>query len=192
MTFNPTAITCEGLMPSSMNVIRDNRTEQHNDSFTAYGQAVLVAWESSDLDSFTPASAPLIRAVTSNLTSITSSTATSAAPSDTTSLDETPPNGLTAGARAGIGVGVACGIGLACVVLGFVLYKRRRRTREDAVTELPATQAPSERKAELGSDGHIEEIDGLGIIPEADHANARYELEGNWQGYETSGAKSPT
>lgn len=180
MTFNAVAQTCEGLMPASTSVIQDNRTVQQDESFTAFGQAVVIAWQSSDLESFSPASAPVL-GYSSN--------------SNSTDSEQSSSNGLPTDAKIGVGVGVTVGILLVGSLLGSVLYRRFRRGKGSAVSVdekliavLPTSLA--EQKAELGSDGHIQEIGGRKVLAEADGTDVRHELEGDWQGYEVSGAKS--
>lgn len=169
-------------------VVERNRTVQATESFTAFAQAVVVAWQSSDLSSYTPASAPIL-----NLTSLyldpTSST------SAALHHEQSQTSGLTTGAKAGIGAGVAGGVLLGCTLLGWALYQRSRRAKNEALTRLSLTEtsvATNERKAELGSDGQIQEIGGRSVTAEADYTNTRYELEGNWHGHETSGLEGST
>lgn len=179
MTFNVVAQTCEGLMPVSTSVIQDNRTVQHDESFTAFGQAVVVAWQSSDLASFSPASAPLL-----GYSDI----------SNSTDSDQSSSNGLTNDAKIGVGVGVTFGVLLVGSLLGFVLYRRFRRRKitaagvnEKWIAELPTSS--NDPKAELGGDGQVQEIDSRKLVAEADGTATRHELEGDWHGYEVSGAK---
>lgn len=180
MTFDAVAQTCEGLIPASTSVIQDNRTVQQDESFTAFGQAVVVAWQGSDLASFSPAAAPLLGY--SNI-------------SNRTDSDRSSSDGLTNDAKIGVGVGVTVGVLLFGSLLGFVLYRRFRwrktaaaSVEEKLIAELPTSS--NDLKAELGSDGHVQELDGAKVLAEADDRNIRHELEGSWHGYEVSGARN--
>lgn len=202
LTFNGMARSCEGLVTISTSVTKDDRTVQLWDSFTAFGQAVMVAWESSDLTSFSPESAPLLQLASATTTSETFTSATSTTASPTTHVanasapSQLTTNGLTAGAKAGIGAKVACGVLLGCALLDYILYKRKRRAKGDALTGESSSpkiiNAEHERKVELGNEGHIHQMKSQGVIAEAVDTNTRCELEGNWQGHEITGLRSPT
>ena len=113
-----------------------------------------VQWASSDLDNFTPKSAPLsnwVDLVTSS-SSATQSSATHPAtraqssgsqPTSTAHTDTgNASSGLSTGAKAGIGVGAAFAFfaTLACIVL-FFMARRKRKTAPDSTGEPHASMS---------------------------------------------------
>ncbi|KAK5688046.1 hypothetical protein LTS10_000024 [Elasticomyces elasticus] len=190
MSFLQNASSCAQILPLETAigtpVVIANLTSQYTKQFTAFAPTILVAWASSDLASFTPASAPLLQIIIT--------TSTRVAGSDT-------PTGLTAGAKAGIGVGAALGL-IACVALGIWLLIRRRRSRAVAQfaskddsndkAELPGQSVEKKRPeaTELGPNGEIFETSGYGLPAELE-PHARYELEGGFHGYEAAAVRSP-
>lgn len=140
---------------------------------------------SSDLSSFTPASAPILQASTSAKTKsspavarsrsgIATSTEGSALTSkgsprqsaSTKSAAQFHSQGsrLSTGEKAGIGVGIAVGV-LLVLVLGFILLRRRKKQRTGANQTEGPQRAQSHRlyvesKAELPSNGKLK-TDGV-------------------------------
>lgn len=162
---------------------------------------VYVAWASSDLGSFTPASAPLA-ALTTTASSFTTSTAsrkssparhtnvstatstrTHSSPAATT-MAATPTstgssNPLSTGAQAGIGVGVSvAGLALIASALLFSL-RRRRRSRPLPADYAPydiMTSAPSPQNPMVHHNRNISALSrGVGNNPSL----MRSELEGS-------------
>ncbi|KAK5758574.1 hypothetical protein LTS12_011273 [Elasticomyces elasticus] len=190
MSFVQTASSCAQILPLETAigtpVVIANLTSQYTKQFTAFAPTILVAWASRDLASFTPASAPLLQIIIT--------TSTRVAGSDTT--------GLTVGAKAGIGIGAALGL-IACVALGVWLLTRRRRSRAAAQSaskddsndkaELPGQSAEKKQPVatELGPNGEIFETSGYGLPAELE-PHTRYELEGDFHGYEAGVVRSPT
>lgn len=180
-------------MTDATAVVIGNATKQFTGSFTAVARLVLVAWEASDLLSFSPLSAPLLQAVASTTsegsgaTDATDPVMAGSEPSDTSQS----PGGLALGGKIGVGVGVGGGILLLCILAGFAIYRHRlRRMRETESTTRPAAGSSTmevHAKAELGGDSHVVEIDGRDLLSEADGNVGRHELEGDWHGYEARG-----
>ena len=128
--------------------------------FLAYDWAITVAWASSDLDSFKPASAPLLTAgvqstsapaapasVPTRRSHPATSTASAASAASTATQTEdlgshsttsaaspTSASGLSTAAKAGIGVGAALGCLLILVLVAILvlMLRRQRQKRRDA------------------------------------------------------------
>jgi hypothetical protein len=191
MTFNALGTTCQGLISGAAHTLIANSNAQDNVTFAVLGEQIPIAWAASDLPQFTPASAALLQialaaSATSTMESTPSSNFTSPAPAS--------PSTLSTGAKIGIGVGAACAALLLIAVISYLLYKRvwkARKTPQPAqvMTELHGTGM--EHRAELASENQIQEIGGRKVLAEADHASAKYELEGGWHGHEARGPKSP-
>lgn len=144
-------------------------------SSTAFAPAITVAWVAGDLESFTPASAPLLQ--------LREATFIVSAPSDR-STGSSQPNSivLTTESKVGIGIGVAIGVVLVFAISGFVMYRRSQRSAKQHVSAEPSIFL-AESKPELGCESQVHEIDSRKLAAEADESNVRHELEGNQSGY---------
>lgn len=141
-------------------------------SFVVMDQVIMIAWESSDLDVFTPASAPLIRDLQ----------ATKAPPSPQTTELSMP--GLSKGAKAGAVIGSI--FGLALLIGLAILMNRMRRYRlslQDRSIVEPEKEDSGTRQVDSDSSA-LYKANGDSRLSEADFANSRAELEGHWHGYE--------
>lgn len=157
-------------------VISGNRTTTMTEPFIATDYPVLIAWHSADLDDFTPASAPLLKAATSSPSSTyTSHTGQHKAMPKSSS-------GPTAGINAAISIGSLCGL-LLLMVCWFLLSRMRRGHIERK--QMLASHGP-----ETTSLTNRVEADGCSIFEaeshpaEADHSHVRAELAGSWHGHE--------
>lgn len=192
MTFNPDATNCQGPVTDATEVVFNNVTTSYTNSILGIAPLMLVAWESSDLATLTPPSAPLLQVAAAT----TSPNSTSANDSPTSvNTDALPVNGPVTGlaqeAKIGIGVETACGVVLLCTSIGVLVNRRRmRRSREKTSNDQLAGEtngAGIVAKAELAGESHVREIDSREVYAETDDANARHELEGGWHGYEVRG-----
>jgi hypothetical protein len=184
MAFNPNAgaTNCQGFVTDATEIVTGGSTMSYTSPFIAVAQLVLVAWESSDLSSFTPLSAPLQQQVATSTSSEGAGTALSTPTTANTSV-AAYSNGLAQTTKIGLGVGIACGVILACVVVGLLVYRRRLRQLRSISGTFQTTEDPIAAgvitKAELGSDSYVHEIGGKQVLAEADDVHARHELEGN-------------
>lgn len=181
-------------------MISDHLTT-YSSPFTAFASTIAVAWASSDLPLFTPASAPLVQArlaASASRASASDSQATTSEPSNGTSSSPMSSGFLSTGAQAGIGVGVSiAGIILLALGMWALLRRRQSRTRNDEPRADPRAGLrgeDAEKKlpgvAELGNYGAKAELAGLTKPTELDR-NERHELEGHWHGHEIQGVVSP-
>jgi hypothetical protein len=183
MTFNPNAgtINCQGIATDATNVVAGNSTISYTTPFIAVAQSVVVAWESSDLASFTPVSAPLLQVATSTSSSGADTTLSTPTTADTSLV--APSNGLPQNTKIGLGVSIACGVILVCAAVGLLVYRRRLRHLRSTPGNIRTTEDPNAAgvvtKAELGGDSYVHEIGGKQVLAEADDVHARHELEGN-------------
>jgi hypothetical protein len=177
MTFSPNAgtINCQGTVNSANHVIAGSGTTTYTGPFNAVAQFVVVAWESSDLSSFTPLSASLQQQVL---------TSTSSEVVGTTVIAISAPgsNRLAQNMKIGHGVGIACGVMLVCAAVGLLVYRRRLRHLRSTPGTVRTTENQSVAgvviKAELGGDSYVHKIGGKQVVAEADNMHARHELEG--------------
>lgn len=155
-----------------------------------YQSALVVMWESADLDKFRPKSAPLLTTASSTTIRSSSATATSHTSPATSSASSQNHNSLSGGAQAGIGVGVA--ILALCLLFGaWLLFRRRTRRRKgdgqpyvDLKPELPGDEA-NQRSTELSELQHPGSSKMTGRkSPVEIGANERHELEGGFEGHE--------
>lgn len=120
---------CISTVTTSTSLVLADRTTVVTDFFSAYDWPISVMWAESDLNKFTPASAPLLAgkaASTSNAASTSSPAQMSETGTSTALPTPTGSKGLSTGAEVGIGIGVAA-IALALLaVAGFILYRRRK------------------------------------------------------------------
>jgi hypothetical protein len=107
MTFNPNAgaINCQGLVTDATDVLAASSTMSYTHPFNAIAQFAVVAWESSDLSSFSPLSAPLHQQVATSTSSEGDGTSLSTANTNHVA----PSNGLPQNTKIGLGVGIPCG-----------------------------------------------------------------------------------
>jgi hypothetical protein len=181
MTFNPNAgaINCQGLVTDATDVLAASSTMSYTHPFNAIAQFVVVAWESSDLSSFSPLSAPLHQQVATSTSSEGDGTSLSTANTNLVA----PSNGLPQNTKIGLGVGIPCGVILVCAAVGLLVYRRRLRHLRSTPGTIRTTEDPTAAgvvtKAELGGDSYVHEIGGKQVLAEADDVYARHELEGN-------------
>lgn len=187
MTFDLGAKNCQGLITDATEVVVNNKTTPNTNTILGMAPLMLVAWESKDLRSFMPLSAPLLQLLAATSTSVNNTSANISTATASQSTGTSPGTGLAQDAKIGIGFGSACGVLLICASIGLLSYRRRlRRSREKVNNARPAEKAEGAvvPKAELAGDSHVREIDGRETFAETDDTNARHELEGNWHGYE--------
>jgi hypothetical protein len=172
---------CAKLVTTATPVVIGSSTVTATPPFMAIDNPVMVAWVSSDLDLFTPASAPLLedRATSSR-------NATTFSPGSQRKSNTTTSSGLSSGAKAGIAAGNICGL-LVIVLLVLLLacVRKHHQQRKESETNHEALE------------GHLNQIEGDTVAifeasaepkpAEADFSNARVELDGDWYGYEVEG-----
>ncbi|KAK4893299.1 hypothetical protein LTR27_008422 [Elasticomyces elasticus] len=190
--------------------------------FTAYAPVIGVAWASTDLEIFTPASAPLLATLFTESPngappSDSSSSSTGLSPtvdvlsssiSSTTSasspqLPSSSHAAMSTGETVGISVGATI-VGILLLALGAWLLFLRRKKKSQAIT---ASSNLTDGKAELPGDSNAEklrphagELETRGEIfefagqgkPAELEPHARYELEGGFHGHEAGVVRSPT
>ncbi|TKA83068.1 hypothetical protein B0A55_00928 [Friedmanniomyces simplex] len=196
MAYLQLASSCEATLGNTYasneapTMVVSNRTVQYSNAFTAFASTIAVAWALTDLDRYTPASAPtytteltaatggsnFAESAASNSATSTSATLSSASAPSPTQSGSSPPSptqtntSLSVGAKAGIGVGASLG-GLALVALGVWLLLRRRKSHAggevnyvDGKAELPGEGAgkQSPKAGELSTRGEIHEFRGDG------------------------------
>ncbi|TKA45173.1 hypothetical protein B0A54_04269 [Friedmanniomyces endolithicus] len=182
-------------------VLINNSTVQYSNAFTAFAPTIAVAWALTDLDRYTPASAPIfatdLTAATVRSSTATTISASQSSPTTSSSTLSTPiqsSSSLSTGATAGIGVGAALG-GLALIALEVWLFLRRRKSRaaggaddNHGKAELPGESAEKQhtKAGELSTRGEIFEFGGDARPAELE-PDVRYELEGGFQGHEAGG-----
>lgn len=162
-------------------------------TFTVHMPAFQVVWASTDLESFTPRSAPLLTSFTSSppvtsssqqsVTSFQSSTSSRSISSHTTSPGSS--NSLSTGAQAGIGVGVSI-VGLVVLaILGWCLLWRKRRRRETLreISVGEASNLPTKEDPATTMQPYKDKSETSHQVGEL-HASGspRSELEGSWTG----------
>lgn len=156
-------------------MVVDDQIMRISSSFTAFAPAITVTWVASDLESFTPASAPLLQLREAAFT---------VSSSGNRSTGSSQPNSseLTTGSKVGIGIGVPIGVVLVIAISGCLMYRRSQRSAKQHVSADPSIFL-AESKPELGCESQVHEIDSRRLAAEADESNARHELEGNQSGY---------
>ena len=175
----PTVVVVGWTLESLLNytVFTPKVTSTITHPFIAADDVIIVGWASSDLEKFTPASAPLLKAV---------DTATSHHNQSNVSSASTP-SGLTAETKGWIALGTIGGV-LCLVVFGFLLARARRHHVEEKRKLLHAAEMGGQLgRNKFESDGSaIFEADEECKPAEADPSCIRAELEGNWRGYEVA------
>ena len=150
-----------------------------------YERAVTVAWQASDLASFSPPSAPVLRLaaqtnvpMTSASTKISSTPFTGAHGSSSTPPSTHKDHALSTGAAAGIGVGATIGgIALIAGILWFFLrrYRLVRRTpQENLENDAKTSEINSDKQLAEAPDTIMYEAEHPPA--EADHQHVRSEL----------------
>ena len=154
--------------------------------FIVRERVIEIAWAESDLDSFTPASLPVLATTTTTTGLPTKDPASPSRPQSNTpsetanggsSSGHTSSGGLSTAVSAGIGVGAALAVLLVLAIL-IVLFKKRKNRRyagnevREKRTELAKTHS-----SELGS-SPIYQLDHNGKPVEA-HGSPRAELADN-------------
>ena len=163
---------CGRLVTTATPAVVGSSTITASPPFMALDYAIEIAWESKDLDLFTPASAPLLQ---DRATSLANKT-TSSHVSEQMSSAATSSPALSSGVIAAIATSSICGL-LLILLLTFLLARVRKhhlRRKEPAANDEalddflnPICEASHETKP-----------------AEADSSNARVELDGDWHGYE--------
>jgi hypothetical protein len=157
---------------------------------------IQVAWATSDLPLFTPASAPILNNI----------------PATSTASTKPPPSGGIAGLSAGTKAGIAIGVIVAALLLGgalafFVIRWRRAKRNRQALTpsdahtkaELPGygmeMHSPRHHPyAELGPEGTRSEmgVDAKSpVVKEGGRQSVWHELEGDFTPVEMHGNAPP-
>ena len=165
--------------------------------------AISIAWQSSDLARFKPASAPVLDHTPAS-TSLGESPHTHTRSSVNTSSNSSRPSdssknstGLSTGAKAGIGIGIAAFmvgvIALAYLILLTMRKRRRQKIAADEKAVVPSAgdheHIPSQQHREL--DGRPRyEADGRGLIHEVEN-RAKYEMDGKGLRFELMSAERP-
>ena len=139
------------------------------DLFLAYDWAITIAWASSDLHSFTPASAPLLTAGAQPTSApaapgsgptLNSQPATSTSSSHSTMSSTPSPasaGGLSTGAKVGIGVGVGLGCVLIILLVAILVLtlKRQRQRQRDAERAGHGQPAWRVQSSSTGNSGYV-------------------------------------
>ena len=161
---------------------------------------IIVTWASSDLDRFTPASAPVLHATPASKLLISASIINTRAGSlgnvgATSTAQTSNSSSLSTGAQAGIGVGVTIVCICAMSAIIWTIFRRRksRKGTEDAQMSLkPELHGESKsaanggERSELDDDAKISEIIGTSRTAEVDDSQ-RHELPGDFGAHEVRG-----
>ena len=159
---------CGSLVPTSTPVISGSSTITMTVPFMVLDYPVQIAWKSSDLDLFTPASAPLLKAVETTTSHHSGMKPTS---------NPTSP-GLTVKTKAWIAVGTIGGI-LCFILLVFLLVRVRKHhlQRKERARNEKAFDNPSKPERLCSRSFEIYEASPESNPAEADSSNARVELD---------------
>jgi hypothetical protein len=165
-----------------------------NDGSTVFfGHPLSVAWAESDLDFFTPKSAPIKALERQGVTFTASSSSTtsqtrqvspgSRASASAKSTSDTNSNqGLSTGAAAGIGVGATIG-GLA--ILGLLIWWLRKHFQISKRNRDLPTYTEAEKRASAGQyQGLPQELHGQQRAAELEGMHQRSELDAGYHGVE--------
>ena len=199
MAYQQTISSCVQILPldaaaGTLVVVSNYTTPSYTEPFLAYAPTIAVAWASSDLEYFTPVSAPNQGVIV--ITSTLSGSTPSAPAGSSVSRHHASMN---VGSKTGIGIGASLGA-LILIALGAwaLLRRRNARTAKQRVSsgdkaELPGQDAEKKsfKVTELGPDGEVYEKGGHGRPVELEH-DIRYELEGAFRGHEAGGPLSPS
>ena len=146
---------CETFVTEPIIVAVNAYTNVSTSNVVLQDRSVLVAWRSSDLDRFTPRSAPV-------LTSTIAATTTNSSSVGNKTGDGTH-NRLSTGAKAGIGVGVALACITVATVILFLLRRKRRKTEVASRAEIegtPVVQSHAHSKAAEADSTPRAELEG--------------------------------
>ena len=167
-------MTSHVTMPYSTGTAKASTTTR--DAFYVLNIPYTVIWASSDLNTFTPISAPL---------------------SGPTSGSNSSSSSLSTGAKAGIGVGVAIAALAMIILLAWYLLARRKRRAEGRTTlhssdgkdawELPAHGDPKEAHGDVKFTHELSPTKD----PQEVDAPERYELDGSYKGQELTDIATP-
>lgn len=167
MTWIHNGLGCHTPCTTSTTVTENGKIVTKSPPIALQEWKMRVVWTSSDLNASTPASAPILR-------ELSSSRGTSGA----TKTSQSNGGHLSPGEQAGIGVGVS----IACILV-FVgmhlVFRRSKRRRKAQIGEFPG-----DRNAHELSGGSIHEKIGQSIPVEADLNSRKAELDGGWEGNE--------
>lgn len=206
--FQEGGLRCSSVLTSSTVIHVPTGSVTVKSGQTLVMHAVFVAWASSDLTKFTPASAPLLRfapettstSVPLQTTIITSGlsvetvliTPTPSAPATSSSSQEaaqqsdmsTARRGLSTGAQAGIGVGVGM-VGLALLLAALWFLLRRKKHQDQPVANIAAYEQVTHEKGmrEVHHGKHASELSAVNgeiarSATEADSIHVCAELDG--------------
>lgn len=203
------ACCCTSTVTAATSIINAAGNTGTTSNFVAADWYIRVAWASSDLSSFSPASAPVTTAQQTSTPSSASSgvaalsstaTSQSAASSRTatasahrSSAAANNGGGLSTGAQAGIGVGVALAALALLAALVFWFMHKRRKDKQTPVTPVvgPGEQkgvyahyAPVSQNAPVEAPDtqrapFVEAPDSQKPMPEMDGSNTVSELPGH-------------
>lgn len=163
---------CAKIVTTPTLVVVDSLTITRTKPFVAGEYPIEVAWQTSDLDSFTPASAPLLKAVE---------------PTNTSQNSESTSSSLSTGTKASIAVGSIFGL-LLLVALAILLARaRKHHIKRTEGRSMAAPLGDSVMPAKVESDSRaIFEANEDCNPAEADFSHMRVELEGDWPGREVT------
>ena len=145
----------------------------------AYQSPLTVAWASSDLRTFTPASAPILEiSLTAITTSHDAATTTHQRTTNSPLTSAEDHSSLSTGAKAGIGVAASI-VGL-CFFAAAAWFMFKRRTRQSQETQA-TSRLYIDSKTELSGDSANQPPAQKELIPAPVEveANDRQELEDN-------------
>ncbi|KAK5730330.1 hypothetical protein LTR15_000267 [Elasticomyces elasticus] len=178
MAYLQLASSCSAILgnlgDTAATVMIDNSTTLYSQLFTAYAPTIGVAWALTDLERFTPVSAPLLVRVDATATSaphssgtasltvdggpgVTNSTASSTPSASSTqpaSESKTNRSRVSTGEIVGISVGATI-FGILLLALGAWLLYFRRKKKTQAIT---ASATLTDGKAELPGDSNTEKF----------------------------------
>jgi hypothetical protein len=164
----------------------------------AFANPISVAWQSSDLDKFIPASAPLLALAQQTGGSLSATTSSSASSSTQNTQYPSSTNtksgeaDLSTGAKAGIGVGVA--VAALAIIAGMLYWFFRRyqltqkpkkaevntaAEKRDIYGENMSSPMDARPHAELDSDANVFEAANSSMPAEAPTKTIPHELEGD-------------
>ncbi|KAK3671972.1 hypothetical protein LTR78_008147 [Recurvomyces mirabilis] len=153
---------------------------------------IQVAWATSDLPLFTPASAPILANAGAQSTASASSSATAS------SRVHAHSSAISTAAQAGIGIGTAVFALVLLVIGGLLLWRRRRRhiattKGHGSPAEMPGHEMDLKRSrfryAELGHEGVVSELAVDNKSPAVNHGRQSvwHEMEGDFTPVEVRG-----
>ncbi|QIW96331.1 hypothetical protein AMS68_001849 [Peltaster fructicola] len=194
---------CYSRVTTTTNVVINSfTTTAITTPFTAWDWHVQAVWQSTDLGSFTPASAPLLAAEKGTTVTAVSSAAgaslapdasqaadsngssTSSSSSSTTTATANASSGLSGGAIAGIVIGAIAGVALLFALVFFLLYRRKKKQQRQSVP--PAytsdTKYSPVQQTQFAPAPVPQEQGGVNELPAGTGHEYRPELAGGPQG----------